>query len=514
VAQPEASSSVETPPGSGVFVNQNNFEINPNHQLAGVIAPIIYVNNSGMTATTFPNTVGSEPASVHGDIVAGAFVGASLGVAPNVSLLYNYDADYFSSQLVGMEVAIPAKVVNMSFVFTTTDPTKIANNQQVFDNYVDKFGTIFVAGAGDGGGVLVPASAYNVIAVGAFGGASSVGPVNGRSKPDITAPGDSTSFSTPYVSGIATLMVQAANQGAAGNSFAVKSDAVDPRTVKAILLNGATKTNDWTNSPTAPLNPRYGSGIVNAVGSYKILSGGEFAPSATTFTAGLNGPHDATNLGIPVPALGWDFKSITSVFNDTVDHYLLNLSPSGKDYVFTATLTWNRGINESHPTTINNLDLFLYNATTNTPITASVSTVDNVEHIYFPMLPPGQYDLQVLKHGNTGSADFITPLETYSLAWSAPLLGDVNWDGTVDIQDLSVLTNHWQTNQRSVFNGDVNGDGFVDIQDLSIVTNNWQSNMASLSLTPAFAAAAVPEPAGLACLAAGSGFLLWRRRRA
>ena len=45
---------------------------------------------------------------------------------------------------------------------------------------------------------------------------------------------------------------------------------------------------------------------------------------------------------------------------------------------------------------VNNLALFLYNSANGNLVTNSVSTVDNVQHIYIPSLPRGKYDLQVV----------------------------------------------------------------------------------------------------------------------
>src|SRR6185436_17639641 len=97
-----------------------------------------------------------------------------------------------------------------------------------------RYGTVFVCGAGNGGPVSSPATAYNVIAVGAYGGPSSSSTVDGRSKPDITAPASFTSFSTPLVSGAAALLSQAAarNDGGAGTAVS----AGDVKTIKALLL--------------------------------------------------------------------------------------------------------------------------------------------------------------------------------------------------------------------------------------------------------------------------------------
>ncbi|MDM8521241.1 dockerin type I domain-containing protein [Anaerolineales bacterium HSG6] len=53
----------------------------------------------------------------------------------------------------------------------------------------------------------------------------------------------------------------------------------------------------------------------------------------------------------------------------------------------------------------------------------------------------------------------------------AQLPGDVNNDGTVDIFDLSIISNHYGTSNPI---GDVNEDGKVDIFDIAIASSNYQ----------------------------------------
>ena len=50
------------------------------------------------------------------------------------------------------------------------------------------------------------------------------------------------------------------------------------------------------------------------------------------------------------------------------------------------------------------------------------------------------------------------------------LIGDMNNDGKVDIQDLSYLLSRWRTNDSRA---DLNRDGTVNIRDVSILLSNW-----------------------------------------
>jgi hypothetical protein len=191
-------------------------------------------------------------------------------------------------------------------------------------------------------------------------------------------------------------------------------------------LNGAIKPSDWTHPGPSPLDPRYGTGVLNLFNSYQQLTGGKnpFIAATTATPAGSSHPP-STATGTIGNLSGWDFNTLSSsILADAVNHYLFNLVSTGSNTTFTGTLTlaWNRGTNG-----LNDLDLFLYNVTSGALITLSTSRVDNVEHIFVTKLPPGRYDLQVLKNGGlTGRS--LTDTETYALAFefSAVSLGITN----------------------------------------------------------------------------------------
>ncbi len=406
--------------GSGVRVAQVEapyytspyaFEVPPS-TVGQPVGLFTYYSDLG-TATTYPNSVGTN--SDHAASVGGVFYGNNgpvyLGVATNVTHVYNYEAVNFFNSRIGANVAISAAVVNQSFLFDASEQAVI---DPAYDNYAAAHKTLFVNGAGNGGSISSnpPATTYNGIAVGVIDGNSSVGPTaDGRSKPDITSPGSgATSFSAPYVSGAAAILWQAGarNDAGAGTS----TTATNPITIKTLLLNGAIKPDDWTNGPTTPLDARYGAGIVNVFNSWKQLKGGKRAfIESTTVTSGNSHPPGANTGNVAVWA-GWDHNTISTTIptQDAVNHYYFNLTNSSPG-TFTATLVWNRQNNQP---AINNLDLFLYNASNSTLVLSSTSAVDNVEHLYLPQLAPGRYDLQVLKRG---SATQVSGSETYALAF-------------------------------------------------------------------------------------------------
>jgi Subtilase family len=404
---------VEAPNGSGTAPSY--FEVNP----ATVGQPeslFTYYYSSRYVSTVFPNSIGGE--SGHADNVAADFYGSAYGLAPGVSHVDNFDASSFAGDYVASMVAVPDRVVNQSYTAGQYRPyTDFA-----FDTYADLYNVIFVTGAGDAGAnVASPATCFNGIAVGIYNSTNPpYGPSQGgRCKPDITAWGNqegATSFSVPMVSGAATLLLQAGERGDGGTNTAAVTDL---RTVKALLLNGAVKPADWTNSPANPLHTIYGAGMLNLLNSYEQLTGGqtpfasaELTPQGTPLVPPATPPQLS---GTDTAGLlrGWDFNTITNDgADDGVNDYyfaVTNCAP-GASYTFTATLTWDR---QAWQWEINNLALYLYDVASGNVISCSTSLADNVQHIYVPSLPPGVYDLQVW----SAAGGPISPTETYGLAY-------------------------------------------------------------------------------------------------
>jgi len=406
VAQPEAD-----------FNGPTNFEVNYNAYGVGQpVSKFIYISASGTAAGVFTNDVGAE--SSHADTVADNMYGTNAGTATGISTIYNYDANYFYNTLISGTVAIPARIVNQSFE-TTDDPIV----DVTYDNYAATYDTLFISGAGDGGAVTEPGSMFNGIGVADYDGATSTGTTGENpAKPDITAPGGATSYSTPYVSGVALVLLQAATRGDAGAGTV--SDASNALTLKALLLNGADKPGAgmqaWSNSPTTPLDLFYGTGIVNAYNSYMNLSAGEYGPSAA-----LSGSiHSVTSTNY-LPDEGWDLDTITNsgspfLYTAQSNHYSFDLSSSvAPAFTLTATLTW---FIHDGASSINLLDLYLYDETDGSLVNLSDTTDDNVQYLYVTGLAPGEYDLAVLKNGGE-SVDFnngtvVSATETYALAYN------------------------------------------------------------------------------------------------
>jgi hypothetical protein len=393
--------------GAGIRVAQpegqeatNAWQVNPAINASAVFT---WTSDQG-TTTNFPNSVGLE--SGHANGVGTLFFGTSSGIAPGVPSVDSYDADYFMNVVVTGKQPIKGQVVNQSFIVLVPTPTV----DPAYDSYAAMYNVLFVSGMNNIPDTPPsPGTAYNGMGVGFIspGAQSSIGPtVDGRAKPDIVAPQCCSSYSTPLVAGAAVLLLQAgaANDGGAGTA----SLATNSATVKALLLNGAVKTTNWTNGVTRPLDARYGAGVLNIYNSDLQLRGGRRVASATNNVT-LNAPHPPTGETNNVASLrGWDFSSIQSgPLNDRVAHYYFDLPASGAAYSATATLVWTKGDGP-----LANLDFFLFETRSNTIVTQSTSGLDNVQHIFVPRLPAGRYDLQVLKHGGLQAGT-----ESYALAF-------------------------------------------------------------------------------------------------
>ena len=88
------------------------------------------------------------------------------------------------------------------------------------------------------------------------------------------------------------------------------------------------------------------------------------------------------------------------------------------------------------------------------------------------------------------------------------LVGDSDFDGTVNATDLNALALNWRQASNDWTGGNFEGAG-VNAADLNALALNWQR-----TISVAAASQAVPEPATGVSLASLVGFvLLWCRRK-
>ncbi len=262
------------------------------------------------------------------------------------------------------------------------------------------------------------AQSYHTISVGRDDGQHTAGFTtldgSGRIKPDIVAPSAApeyaTSWTTPMVSGAAGLLH--AKLSAAPYSL-VGADL--PRVIKALLLATATKNtvSNWDNSPTRPLDERYGAGELNIHHAWLALS------------AGRKTSGNATN-GIR----GW---AAETVGRNSTKNYFFTIPPGTPPTPFCTALTWHRSVSSgSWTSSLVNLKLELYHASATTIgslITTSDSAVDNVELIYDSSLASGDYAIVVTKGAVNGSTPFALAwhsLPTVTVAATQPVAREID----------------------------------------------------------------------------------------
>ena len=318
---------------------------------------------------------------------------------------------------------------------------------------------------------------------------SSFGPTSdGRSKPDIVAVGNflvgdvndvngyrptnnGSSFSTPVVAGAIGLLVQKA-RGEEALADAVSVDGGNS-VMKAIVLNSATKLNYWhkgkltkDDDHVAPLDLIQGAGMLNALGAYRHL------------ISRLDG--DANT------ATGWDNNVVDE--DNLQNSYRIRIDEP-IDKVITATVAWNRHYENEYPFAAEverdgNLRLEVWGIDVNEPnnnrlLDYSDSAIDNVEHIYTSAdANYSDYDIIVRFSDSNVPEDG----QRYGFAWSIAaepeqskaLLSDLNADGIVNNLDTAMMFDYVLASLQGSEGyqlGDIDDNGSVDINDLGILLN-------------------------------------------
>ena len=320
---------------------------------------------------------------------------------------------------------------------------------------------------------------------------SSRGPTDdGRCKPDLIAPGNClvagaegdqgytisgtwSSFSTPVAAGAAGLLIQAAKQDKRFDG--ILSPDGGNCLLKAILMTSATKLPFWhkgrltaDDDHEMPLDYAQGAGMVDAVRAHQLL------------TAGQGNPGN-------VPVAGWDLNRLegSEVLQQV---YRLTLDELANK-MLTVTLVWNRHYQKEYPferLSDSDTDLRLEvwaidprNANNSVLLDHSDSKLDNVEHIHVETAAGYTSYAIVVTYSNP--SDRALPGERYGLAWSVEdkpeedrniLWADLNADGIVNEQDLAILMNNLVAGQKSpeaYVIGDINTDGSIDVDDVKVL---------------------------------------------
>ncbi|MEM7577057.1 MAG: S8 family serine peptidase [Planctomycetota bacterium] len=301
-----------------------------------------------------------------------------------------------------------------------TDADRAVPVLRRLDYAIDTDGLVMCVGVNNGKESAVPpmlGSGFNVIAVGVDDGNSSGGftrvETDGRCKPDVVAPGNMTSFSTPAVAGVAALLIDFAKALHEGDDETL-GRAVRPEVVKAAIMAGAQKHHRWEPLPMRPLDERLGAGRVNLDASLRIMEGGPIEPSrkitrGKAWAFAELDPRGTHRYTLDIPQDLGEF-SVILTWHRRVD---------GRSLVLESETTGDRRALWHHEPRMADLDLRLVRidgaGRMMSEFSLSASRIDNVEHLYVPALPEGRYALEVFRDP---AAD---PMRdepwTYGLAW-------------------------------------------------------------------------------------------------
>jgi hypothetical protein len=353
--------------------------------------------------------------SAHATAVAQYFFGSVTSISPGPLDIDCYEANHWlGAGFLNGSGAIPPqtalfRVLNNSWIGGGGSSANIYLRK--LDFAIETQGLLVAAGVNNGPGTLdVPllSHGFNGLAVGRSDGQHRAGPTlsgfdrPGRMKPEIVAPASATSFSTPLVSGGASLLVETARTWP---TLASNPAAQRPEVIKASLLAGAEHRSGWSNgAPTSgpgrgdtsmPLDPLWGADELDVNHAHWILTGGA-QPSSP---AAASAP--------PVAHAGWEYVSTSSA---TSRFWRFEVESAKPFASFLAT--WNRQTaanfgSFSRP----EFDLELWSIDSNGALTSlvgdnglasfgggnvrSASAVDNLEHLYVMQLQPGSYVLEL-----------------------------------------------------------------------------------------------------------------------
>jgi len=393
--------------------------------------------------------------SLHARNVASRMIHNSLSMAPNIARVRGYQSSAWlgssflhwssSSQPAEFEYSITQ---NHSWIGTDSEDDRTTYNRALrrFDYSIAQNDYLPIVGlnnwldTNDPAPAVPPllATSYHSVAVGLTNGLHSQGGTQsfydgqGRIKPDVVAPDYATSYATATTSSTTALLYEIANFDP------LLEDAMNVEAMKAILMAGATKEEfpSWSHTQTQPLDSVFGAGEVNVQNSYHILKGGK----------------QNTGTVSPVALRGWNFSSIPG---SSTQSYLIRVSDHSKMTKLSALLTWHRQYTATPWTndfqtqpSLPNLNMRLYTSNGGSPetlIDASVSTIDNLEHIYQLELAPGDYLLQV---------ESDTTVD-YGIAWRSKVLiekpefsVEINGDD-IDLASSTLVDGVSYTVQRS-----------------------------------------------------------------
>ena len=486
------------PTGAGVVVGQVEVPISGNY------AP--NPNTNEFEGKTFTLMSGASGNSGHARNVGRNFYGLDTSVAPGIIDIFVWDVNHWvaSGYILyngpsGTPPLLPPeglKIFNNSWVGTIGNNTSDNILLRRADFSIARDDLLMMNGVNNEGNPnrQLMSHSFNGLAVGVMDGehqsGSTLGGIDtpGRLKPDIVAPGNATSFSTPVVGAAAAMMIETARTVPSGG---INPNAERSVVIKSILLAGAAKTDDhgavWTNNPetsgpdrgttTQPIDAIIGAGNVNVNFAHMIMTGGE--------QDGADTPPDAVNAQFA----GWDLAAVG--LDDGSRYWRFDVAELAD--AVSMLVTWHRDVDigfGNSDWSIADFDLILWRVDEKGDLTTLVgdpglpffaggnvvseSSIDNIEHLYITGLEPGEYTLELRRIGVSGG---FTNWEA-AVAWRLPepraILGDIDGDGTVGLSDLLILLADWgPCDDCDDCPSDLDDDCTVGLSDLLILLANW-----------------------------------------
>lgn len=474
--------AANVPTGAGYAVGQVEAE-----ESAGNFGP--NTANADFAGKTFVPQSGAFGVSGHATSVGLALYGNTQSIAPGVGTVHVWSANLWVTTgflKVNQGATPPAtppagmRIFNHSWIGSFGSTFLDNDGLRRFDFELNRDNVVGVVGTNNGAGSApsaLLAYGYHALTVGLANGqhCNALTPAGldgqNRRKPDIVAPAGFTSFATPIVGAAAAVLLQTTDldPGLAANANADRATLI-----KAVLMAGTTHRPGWSNgAPTrgatrgqtsTPLDPVYGADLLNIDRSHFILTGQE---------------HNGSTTVPAVPTIGdrgWDW--IPTLASNASQYY--RFTAYGPTDEVSILASWNRTVATNFASfTLVDVDLNLYKVNGTSLVSlvgdqvtygggnvSSVSTVDNVEHLYVTDLEPGDYVIEVKR--KTGSQSAVPIALAWFMTDTGPL-GDLNGDDVVDASDLAILLGAW----GSAGPGDLDGDGFVTASDLAVLLGAW-----------------------------------------
>jgi hypothetical protein len=361
-------------------------------------------------------TLMSGPSAPSGHATTvGRYAYGLLGISNGVDSVHAYEASHWlgAGFLNGAGTVPPSQVAVKIFTNSWIGSAGGASNLYLrkLDFAVRMQGLVVTSGVNNGGGGLdVPllSHLFNGIAVGRSDGSHKAGLTGpgidgpGRMKPELVAPANATSWSTPLVAGAGALLVETARTHPRTQADPA---AQLPEVIKAALMAGAHHRSGWSNgapqsgplrgATTTPLDPLYGADQIHVDRSHWILTGGQqlLAPEP--------------GLALDTLHAGWAETSLVSGESRWARFQVERAKP-----YLSVLATWNRDLAPDFSDWVMpDLDLELWSTDAQGHPASlvgeggvgafsmgnvrSASLLDNVEHLYVEGLEPGEYLLEL-----------------------------------------------------------------------------------------------------------------------